>query len=166
MSSYNSPENLAHVKSIAEAIEAVCAGDLYRDDEGTLWNCEDADRYQCDEDSACVWEYDDDRDVWTLTGGRTYDDAEDEDDPREYWEQVSVFDYFADCLDIEYRVSSPHDTEPRSVCIMVACGGPNIYVDTASQAVELYWWGDRASYPISNAAATEIDAAFTELWNC
>lgn len=164
--SYNSTENLDHVKSIAECIEAVCLGNLYRDEQETIWNCEDEDRYQCDEDAGCYWEHNEDSDTWTLTGGKWYEDEEGEDDPREYWEQVSVLDYFADCFDIEYRVSSPHDTEPRSVCIMVACGGPNIYVDTASQAVELYWWGDRASYPISHSAADEINAAFTELWNC
>lgn len=163
--SYNNPENLAHVKSIAESIEAVCAGYLYRDEDGTLWNCEDETSYQSEDDSTCIWEYDEDADKWTLAGGRYYEDADQEDDPRDQWEQVSVFDYFADCFDIEYRVSSPHD-QPRSVCIMVAYGGPNIYVDTASQAVELYWWGDRASYPISNYAADEIDAAFCELWNC
>lgn len=160
--SYNNLENLAHVKGIAEQIEAVCAGVIYRDDEeGTDWNCEDGDRYQSEDDPRDIWEYDEDRDIWERTNGETS-----EDDPCDELEQVSVFDYFADALDIEYRVSSPHDTEPRSVCIMVACGGPNIYVDTASCAVELYWWGYRASYPISRDAATEIDAAFTELWNC
>jgi hypothetical protein len=161
MSSYNNPENLAHVKSIAEQIEAIYNGDIYRDEEGTDWNCEDGDRYQSEDDARDIWEYDEARDIWERTNGETS-----EDDPRDEWEQVSMFDYFSDALDIEYRVSSPHDTEPRSVCIMVACGGPNIYVDTRSQAVELYWWGDRASYPISHDAASEIDAAFAELWNC
>jgi hypothetical protein len=161
MSSYNNPENLAHVKSIADQIEAIYNGDIYRDEEGTGWNCEDGDRYQSEDDACDIWEYDEARDIWERTNGETS-----EDDPRDEWEQVSMFDYFADALDIEYRVSSPHDTEPRSVCIMVTCGGPNIYVDTRSQAVELYWWGDRASYPISHDAASEIDAAFAELWNC
>lgn len=161
MSSYNNPENLAHVKSIADQIEAIYNGDIYRDEEGTNWNCEDPERYQSEDDARDIWEYDEARDIWERTNGETS-----EDDPRDEWEQVSMFDYFADALDIEYRVSSPHDTEPRSVCIMVACGGPNIYVDTRSQAVELYWWGDRAEYPISHDAAAEIDAAFAELWNC
>lgn len=164
--SNSNPENLAHVKSIAEQIEAICAGAIYRDEEGTDWNCEDADRYQCMESASCIWEYDDDAEQWTRIGGSFYEDAEQDDDPREYWEQVSVLDYFSDAFDIEYRVSSPHDTEPRSVCIMVACGGPNIYVDTSSQAVELYWWGDRVNYPISHDAAEAINEAFCMLWNC
>ena len=33
---------------------------------------------------------------------------------------------------------------------MVACGGPNIYIDTMTGCVELYWWGDRASGYISS----------------
>lgn len=159
--SYNSTENLEHVKSIAERLEAVCTGDMYRDDAGDTWNTTDQDTYQNEDDARDQWEYIEDRDQWERTNGETS-----EDDPRDDWEQISVLDFFADCFDIEYRVSNPHDTEPRSVCIMVACGGPNIYVDTASQAVELYWWGDRASYPLTHDTAAEIDAAFTELWNC
>lgn len=159
--SYNSTENLAHVKSIAEQIEAICSGIIYRDEDGTNWNCEDGDAYQSEDDARDIWEYDEARDIWERTNGETS-----EDDPRDEWEQVNVLDYFSDCLDIEYRVSSPHDTEPRSVCIMVACGGPNVYVDTASQAVELYWWGDRASYPISSDAANAVDEYFCSLWDC
>ena len=79
-------------------------------------------------------------------------------------EQMSVYDYFEDVYDIEYRISG--NGEYRSVCIMVACGGPNIYIDTASGDVELYWWGDRARYPLSSAARDEIDSYFEELYQC
>ena len=79
-------------------------------------------------------------------------------------EQLSLYDYFADVLDIEYRVGS--DKELRSVSLMVACGGPNIYIDTAKKAVLLYWWTDRAEYPISHDVCEEIDAYAEELWNC
>lgn len=165
MSSYNSPENLARVKSIAETIESVCSGDLYRDEEGTDWNCMEYHRYQCEEDAKCYWEYDEDSRKWERTGGRLYEDEEQEDDPIDEWEQVSISKYFDDVYNIEYRVSGPHD-DPRSVCIMVACGGPNIYVDTDTKAVKLYWWGDRASYPLSEGAVMEIDEYFTEFWQC
>ena len=43
-------------------------------------------------------------------------------------DQLSLYDYFEDALDIEYRVGSNKDY--RSVCIMVTCGGPNVYIDT------------------------------------
>ena len=49
---------------------------------------------------------------------------------------------------------------------MVACGGPNIYVDTGSKAVELYWWTDRASYSLLSETAEAITAEFEELYNC
>lgn len=81
-------------------------------------------------------------------------------------ERQSLYDYFSDCLDIEYRVSGRGSDDYRSVCIMVACGGPNIYVDTASKQVELYWWTDRASYPLSYSACDEIDEWAEEYWRC
>ena len=80
------------------------------------------------------------------------------------FDQLSLYDYFDDCYDIEYRVGS--DKQLRSVCIMVACGGPNIYIDTGSKRVELYWWGDRAYYPIKSDVCDEIDSVFEEIFNC
>lgn len=79
-------------------------------------------------------------------------------------EMLSMYDYFEDVLDIEYRIGS--DKQLRSVQIMVTCGGPNIYIDTASKQVELYWWGDRASYPIENDVCDEIDDFFEEIYQC
>lgn len=79
-------------------------------------------------------------------------------------EPVSLYDFFEDCYDIEYRCNS--QKEYRSVCIMVACGGPNIYIDTASKRVELYWWSDRASYPIRWDAVDAVDAWAEEYWKC
>lgn len=159
--SYNNPENLAHVKSIAETIEAYAAGSMYRDDADEIWSATDQDAYQNADDAHDQWIYNNDRDQWERTNGETS-----EDDPAESWEQLTICDFLErDIYDVEYRVSSRHE-EPRSVCIMVACGGPNIYIDTRSQAVELYWWSDRASYPISSDAAAEIDAYFCDLWYC
>lgn len=81
------------------------------------------------------------------------------------FEAVSIYDYFTgDIFDIEYRIGSNRDF--RSVCVMVACGGPNIYIDTAAKAVQLYWWTDFAEYPISYSAAEAVNAYFEELFNC
>lgn len=79
-------------------------------------------------------------------------------------EAVGLYDYFADCLDIEYRCCGLR--EYRSVRVMVTCGGPNIYIDTQSKAVELYWWGDRASYPIAYDAVDALDEWAAEYWAC
>lgn len=80
-------------------------------------------------------------------------------------EQLSLVDYFEDSIyDIEYRVGS--DRKYRNVRIMVACGGPNIYVDTAEHAVRLYWWTDRAEAWVDADTCNAIDALFEELYNC
>ena len=163
MSTYNSPENLAHVKSIAEEIERYTSGEVYRDESDDLWSVyTEGESYPSEEYARVFWQYDEDAETWTRTDtGETS-----EDDPADMWEQCNISDYLdRGIYNIEYRVSGPHD-DPDSVCIMVACGGPNIYIDTKSAAVELYWWSDRASYPISRDAAAEIDEYFTELWHC
>ena len=48
---------------------------------------------------------------------------------------------------------------------MVACGGPNIYIDTADQKVKLYWRGDYADYMIDQDAANAVDQWAEEYWN-
>lgn len=80
------------------------------------------------------------------------------------YNQLSIYDYFVDVFDIEYRIGS--DRQFRNVQIMVACGGPNIYIDTASRAVELYWWTDRASYPLLTDTVDAINDWAEEYYNC
>lgn len=79
------------------------------------------------------------------------------------FEQLSVWNFLSDVYDIEYRVGS--DKKYRSVKIMIACGGPNIYIDTACAMVKLYWWTDYAEYPISYEARDAIDEWAEEYWN-
>lgn len=143
-------ENREHCKRIAEGLEAYTNGSAYRCPEcGEVHNFEDYEMtehenadggtcYQCPNCNAELCESD--------------------------LEAVDVYDYFSDCLDIEFRCGS--DKEFRSVRIMVTCGGPNIYIDTATKQVELYWWGDRASYPISYDAAAAVDEWAEEYWGC
>ena len=84
---------------------------------------------------------------------------------EEIEEAVSIWDYFQnDIYDIEYRIGS--DKEYRSVRFMVACGGPNIYIDTKEKSVLLYWWNEYADYPISYEACNETDTYFEELYHC
>lgn len=77
---------------------------------------------------------------------------------------LTLWDYFDDVFDIEYRIGS--NKEYRSVRVMVACGGPNIYIDTASKNVGLYWWTESAHYPLDYDTVEEIDNYFEELFNC
>lgn len=79
-------------------------------------------------------------------------------------ESVSVYDYFdSDIYDIEYRCGSRK--EYRSARIMVACGGPNIYIDTKARAVLLYWWNESAEYPLTSSACEAVDSYFEDLFN-
>ena len=79
------------------------------------------------------------------------------------FDQCSLYDYFDDVLDIEYRIG--YNKEYRSVKILIAFGGPNIYIDTATKHVELYWWGDDASFRIDTDVCGEIDNIFEEYYN-
>ena len=136
-------ENREHCKRIAEEVEAYAEGRVYKCPHcGEIYSIDDAD--ETDEGHICP------------ACGEEIEDGDEE--------QQSLYDYFDDVFDIEYRISGGR--EYRSVQIMIACGGPNIYIDTGTAQVELYWWGDRASYPISYSARDEIDEYFEELFNC
>ena len=129
-------ENREHCKHIADEIERITAGHVVKCPHcGELVEMGDDEKgFSC---PCCANEIDaDDVELYTL------------------------YDYFSDAFDIEYRIGS--DLQYRSVQIMVACGGPNIYIDTASKNVELYWWGDRAWYPLDLDSVEEIDNIFEE----
>lgn len=135
-------ENRAHCKHIAEELDAYVRGDLRR--------CPD-----CGEEIRRDW--DEVGDAFKCPHCGEISDPDD-------WEQLSVWDFLGDCYDVEYRCSSSR--ELRSVAVMVACGGPNIYLDTASKDVELYWWSERARYPLSYEAVEAIDEWAEEVWGC
>lgn len=92
-------------------------------------------------------------------------DIEDEeiDDVPDDWEQMSIGDYFEDYYNLRYVVDE--SGEYFAVKVLIACGGPNIWVNTESQSVDLFWWGDEASWPLSSEAVAEIDALFSEMWS-
>ena len=137
--------NRDQCKSIAMGLEAYANGEIYRCPEcGEIITF---DNEQYDEEAG------------------TYTCQECDETFEEYeLEALSLYDYFDDVFDIEYRFGS--DRQLRSVKLLVAYGGPNIYIDTASCTVELYWWGDRASYPIDRDVCGEIDNIFEEIFNC
>lgn len=92
-----------------------------------------------------------------LTSGTVLDENENEDSER-----FTAFDYLQDCLDIEYIVSS--SGEYRGARVLVAFGGPNIWVDTKRGIVEGAWWGDHATASFTDNIG--LDEALEELWNC
>ena len=137
-------ENREWCKHIALSLEAITNGRMYR--------CPQCGEFVEDNHLFCGC-------------GCQVDLIGDEENDVEPWEQVTLYDYFeGGVYDVEFRSGS--DREYRSVRIMVACGGPNIFIDTAAQAVELYWWTDRASYLIDSDTVKEIDAWAEEWYQC
>ena len=80
----------------------------------------------------------------SLTRGITYREAEI--DHTEYDADpdflISGFDYLEDALDIEYTFNA--NGQYLGARILVAFGGPNIWVDTRHCTVEGHWWGESA----------------------
>lgn len=77
-------------------------------------------------------------------------------------EIYTLFDYFNDneIYNIDYILDSYKQLQ--AVRIMIACGGPNIYINTWDKQVELYWWSDSASYPLNYEICDEINSMFSD----
>jgi hypothetical protein len=84
------------------------------------------------------------------------------DDVNEDGQPFSAFDYLQDALDIEWVVNSKK--EYLGARILVAFGGPNIWVDTRRGIVEGAWWGD--SYSRTFKDNIGLDDALQELHAC
>lgn len=76
--------------------------------------------------------------------------------------EFSAFDYLQDALDIEYIVNSKG--EYLGARVLVAFGGPNIWVNTRTNTVEGYWWSDKAEAHFIDSM--DLNGALEELWNC
>jgi len=72
------------------------------------------------------------------------------------------YSYLEDALDIEYIISS--NGECLGGRILVAFGGPNIWVNTRTNTIEGYWWGD--SYHKRFTDEIGVHAALVDLWEC
>lgn len=77
-------------------------------------------------------------------------------------EQVSAWDYVADSLDIEYVVSQ--SGEYKGARLLVAFGGPNIWIDTQRCVVEGFWWSDYWKEQYVDEIG--IDDVCKEMWEC
>ena len=97
-----------------------------------------------------------------LTSGMTYEECgmDHEEHGCEPNDQISGFDYLSDMLDIEYTISS--DGNFLGARILVAFGGPNIWIDTRHERIEGYWWGDSAFADFTDAM--DLHGACRELY--
>lgn len=129
-------ENTAHCKSIVDDLESIVNGELLTDEYGELYDLKKVDK--------CV---------------------QGEYIERMELEYYSLYDYLErDVLDIKYLVDSRR--EYAGIELLVAFGGPNIYVSTISGKVELYWWGDYASWNIPGYVQDALNEFGEELFSC
>ena len=98
-----------------------------------------------------------------IENGCEVEDSEDFDGQYEKGDIISGFDYLSDILDIEYYVNG--QGEYLGARILVAFGGPNIWIDTRFERVEGYWWGDSFTQSYYRDEM-DIDGACSELWGC
>ena len=79
-------------------------------------------------------------------------------------EIATIDDYFDDFYDVDYVVGS--DKKYKACRVLVAYGGPNIYIDTWNQEVQLEWWGEHAETYIPDDLCRAIDEFFETLYEC
>lgn len=85
---------------------------------------------------------------------------------NEYGDTQTAFDYLNDALDFNWILNS--DRTLKGARILVAFGGPNIWIDTVKGVVEGYWCGDSftADYDRHSEFARDLDDALETVFNC
>lgn len=101
------------------------------------------------------WEYDAENMIWTDPDGNEHDPF-----TSTVIREESGFDYLYSALDIEFRVGS--DRKYKSGEILVAFGGPNIWIDTKREKVIGAWWSDH--FETSFTDRIGLDNALEELY--
>lgn len=89
----------------------------------------------------------------------------DQDDYKDYaedGEEFTAWDYIRDVLDINWVLNN--DKTYKGARLLVAFGGPNIWIDTNLGLVEGYWWGDYAKASFTDSVG--LDDVLEELYNC
>lgn len=135
-------KNLEYCEHIRDELENYYNGEVYK--------CPECDEIIHIPDTDELKEGDN---SFILPCGCTIEDIDD-------LESMSLYDYFNDVYDIIYYVDG--DKEVRGVRLMVACGGPNIYIDTFRNTIELYWWNEHASIDLYNDICEEITEQFAQ----
>lgn len=81
----------------------------------------------------------------------------------EEMEQLGLYDWLADALDVEYTVDNNLDY--KAAKIYVTLGGPTVWVDTADRAVKLAWGTDRGEYPLDGDTSAHLDEVLEDEYN-
>lgn len=101
------------------------------------------------------WDYNEDDHIWIDPDGNEHDPH-----TSHVIRQETGFDYLNDVLDIEYRIGA--DRKYKSGEVLIAFGGPNVWIDTKTNTVCGAWWGDKFSVPYTDKIG--LDDALEELY--
>lgn len=78
------------------------------------------------------------------------------------WEELSLWDYLNDTLDMEWIIDSSRDY--KAARFWVTLGGPSVWIDTEKKAVCLRWGGEYAEYGLLWDTAEAVDNTAAEMW--
>lgn len=81
---------------------------------------------------------------------------------KDDFDSCDCLDILGEIFDVEYYIGG--DGDYRGVRLMIACGGPNVYVDTREHEVQLYWWTDHAKCYLPTDVCDQIDARYEEIY--
>ena len=78
--------------------------------------------------------------------------------------KISAYDYFDEgsILDIEWIIHN--DKTYKAARVLVAFGGPNIWINTQTNTVDGYWWTDSYKAPFTDEMG--LDDYLEELYSC
>ena len=141
-------KNEKMVKAIVEDMKKYASGDFFMYD-GNLYPI-DTDEF-CKKDG-CLYR----EGVYIMPDGKEIADSD--------LEIATIGDYFSDFYDIDYVVDS--NKKYKACRVLVAFGGPNIYIDTWEKEVQLFWWSDTAIADIPEDLCMAIDEFFETIYNC
>lgn len=133
-------ENRDYCKRIVDELESYISGDVRV--------CPN-----CGETHARAW--DDVGDVFQCPHCCDVSDVDD-------WEQLDVYNYMEDALDIEYIIASTR--EFQSARVYVTLGGPSCWIDTERRTVELRWGGESACYGLLSDTVDAVEEWAREQW--
>ena len=141
-------KNKKMVEAIVEDMKKYASGDYF------IWN---GDLYPIDTDEFCKKDGCLYREgVYIMPDGEAIFEGD--------IEIADISDYFDDFYDVDYVIGS--DKHYKACRVLVAFGGPNIYIDTWEKEVQLFWWSDTAIADIPDELCAAIDEFFEMVYNC
>ena len=141
-------KNLKHVQNIVKDMADFASGSYF------IYNGDlfPIDRDEFAKEEGCLYR----EGVYIMPGGEKI--------PQDELEVATIGDYFNDFYNVDYIVDS--NKKYKACRVLVAYGGPNIYIDTWNQEVQLEWWGEHAETYIPDDLCEQIDEFFKMLYEC